>query len=356
MQRRTLLALSGALAGSTLAAPAIAQSSKTLTMVTSWPKGLPGLQLSAERLAKRVTDSSGGALKIEVAAAGEMVEAFEVFEAVSAGVADIYHSVDYYRVKESPAYGFFGAVPFGLTADEMTAWIHYGGGQEVWDALGAESDIKPLLAGNTGIQMGGWFAREMTSIESYKGLRYRMPGLGGEVLTELGATVVGVPGGKINNALSTGAIDAAEWVGPWLDVKLGIHEAVPYYYYPGIHEPGTALAIGINKSVWEGLGGAEQSLIAGAAAAENNLSLAEFNANNARALGQIIADGKVELRRFDDETLAALLRVSNEILADRSTADAHTKDVYASFVAFRETQSAWTEVADRAYLNARGLG
>ncbi len=355
MKRRTVL--SGALgaAGAALAAPALAQGIRELTMVTSWPRGFPGLHDGAQSFANRVTSASGGKLKVEVAAAGELVEALEVFEAVSAGVADIYHSVDYYRVKESLGFGYFGAVPFGMTANEMTAWIAWGDGQALWDELSGHTGIKPLMAGSTGVQMGGWFTREVTSIESYKGLKYRMPGLGGEVLTALGATVVGVAGGKINDALRTGAVDAAEWIGPWADVALGLHESAKYYYYPGFHEPGTTLTTGFNREVWDSLSAEHQSLVASAAAAENSSLLALFNARNAAALLEIVATKKVELRRFDDETLRKLHSVSKELLADRSSVDPLTSRIHSSYMAFSDSARGWTEIADHAYLNARSL-
>jgi TRAP-type mannitol/chloroaromatic compound transport system substrate-binding protein len=231
-------------AASALSAPAIAQGIKELDLVTSWPQGLPGLGTSAERLAKRIADISGGRLRVRMFAAGEMMGAFEVFDAVSAGLADMYHSAEYYWVEKSPAFAYFCTVPYGLTANELNSWIYWGGGQELWDELSAQHDIKPLLASNTGVQMGGWFNKEITSVDSFKGLKFRMPGLGGKVLSRLGAIVINVPGGKIVNSLRSGAIDASEWVGPWNDLELGLHTAGKYYYYPGFHEPGSNLGIG----------------------------------------------------------------------------------------------------------------
>ncbi len=358
MQRRTFLkgsiGVSAAMA-STFPAPALAQGVKELKLVTSWPKGFPGLGTSAERLAKRITETSGGRLDVKMFAAGEMVGAFEVFDAVSAGVAEMYHSAEYYWVKKSPAFAYFCTVPYGLTANEMNSWIYWGGGQELWDELSAEHGIKALLASNTGVQMGGWFNKEITSIESYKGLKYRMPGLGGKVLSRLGAVVINVPGGKIVSALRSGAIDASEWVGPWNDLKLGLHTAGKYYYYPGFHEPGTALALGINKAVWDGLTAEHRRIIESSAAAENSQSVAFFNAKNTVALETLVTEHKIEVRKFDESILKALGPISTEVLAESSTHDVLTRRVYDSFLKFRKSAMRWGDLSERAYLNARSV-
>ena len=261
MKRRNLLyAVSIGVAAAALPAPAISQGIRELKMVTSWPKGLPGLGGSAERMAKSIASVTGGKVQVKVFGAGELVKPFEVFDAVSAGVADIYHSAEYYWEAKSPGFCFFAAVPFGFTGDELAAWVHFGGGQALWDELSASFNVKALLSTNTGVQMGGWFTKEVQGPESYAGLRYRMPGLGGEVLRRLGAVVVNLPGGEIAPALQSGAIDASEWVGPWNDMVLGLHKVSKYYYYPGFHEPGTALATGLNKRVWDSFSAEERGL------------------------------------------------------------------------------------------------
>jgi TRAP-type mannitol/chloroaromatic compound transport system substrate-binding protein len=211
-------------------------------MVTDWPEGSPGLQSSAVHLAQTIGIATGGRINIEVFPSGALVRPFETFDAVGAGVADMYHSTEYYWERKAPGFHFFAAVPFGFTADELLAWVHYDGGQELWDSLSGQFNIKPLLCLNSGTQMGGWFTREVNSPEEFKGLRYRMPGLGAEVLRRLGAIVVTLPGSEIVPALKSGAIDASEWVGPWLDMALGLHKAASYYYFPGFHEPGTGSA------------------------------------------------------------------------------------------------------------------
>jgi TRAP-type mannitol/chloroaromatic compound transport system substrate-binding protein len=284
MRRRDILAGAGSLtAGTSLSfpTPAIAQGIRQLKMVTDWPEDAPGTLSNAVRLAQTIGAATGERIKIEVFPAGALVRPFETFDAVSAGVADMYHSVEYYWEKKSPAFHFFAAMPFGFTADELFAWVQYGGGQELWDALSSQFNVKSLLCTNTGCQMGGWFTREITSPEEFKGLRYRMPGLGAEVLRRLGAIVVTLPGGEIMPALKSGAIDASEWAGPWPDMAMGLHKAAGYYYYPGFHEPGTGLAVGINKGVWESFDASDRRVIEAVAAGEYARSLAEYNANNA---------------------------------------------------------------------------
>src|SRR5262245_6571810 len=283
MNRRKMLASAGTISAGLVAnfpQPALSQGIRQLKMVTSWPADMPGLQTSAVRLARSIDEATGGRITIEVFPADALVRPFEVFDAVSAGVADMYHSAENYFETKSPGFNFFAAVPFGFTADELYAWVQYGGGQELWDALSRQFNVKPLLCLNSGCQMGGWFTREMTTVEAFKGLRYRMTGSGGEVLRRLGAVVVAVPGGEIVSALMSGAIDASEWIGPWLDMAIGLHKSVQYYYYPGFHEPGTGFSLGINRGVWDGFAASDQRMIEAVAAGEYTRSLAEFNANN----------------------------------------------------------------------------
>ncbi len=222
MRRRRRELLIGAAASvaavAALPAPAIGQGTKELKMATSWPKNSVGLQTSAERFAESVTRLSDGRLKVTVYPADTLVRPFEVFDAVSAGAVDIYHTDEVYFVSKSPALNFFAAVPYGLTADEFCSWVLFGGGQALWDEVDAQFNVKPLMGSNTGVQMGGWFNKEVNHPEDFKGLRYRMPELGAEVLRRMGATVVTTPGGEIPTALKSGAIDAAEWIGPWMDM------------------------------------------------------------------------------------------------------------------------------------------
>jgi TRAP-type mannitol/chloroaromatic compound transport system substrate-binding protein len=355
MDRRNLLTGIGtAAAASTLTAPAIAQGVRELNMVTEWPPNTFN-QGVAERLAERINGALNGKVRINVFAAGEFVNAFETFDAVSAGVADMYHSVEYYWFDRSPALAFFAAVPFGLTATEITAWIHHAGGQALWDELSAGFGIKPLLAGNTGVQMGGWFNKELTSVDDYKGLRVRVPGIGGEMLRRLGATVVNLPSGDIVPALQSGAIDAAEWIGPWNDLLLGLHKVAKFYYYPGCHEPGTANSLGINKALWDGLSAEEQQVIETAAIAENSYATTLNAAKNLTGLQTMIKDHGVQLRRFDDSILRAQSKAAAEVLAELASSDPLTGRIHESFVAFRDSMMQWSDLSERAYLNARAL-
>jgi len=358
MKRRDILVGAGSLAvGAAVSfpAPAIAQGLLKLKMVTDWPAGSLGLQSSAERLAKTISAASSGRITIEVFPANALVKALETFDAVGAGVADMYHSAEYYWEKKSSAFNFFTTVPFGFSADELFAWVQYGGGQELWDTLSGQFNIKPLLCLNTGVQMGGWFNGELTSLAGFKGLRYRMPGLGGEVLRRLGATVVNLPGGEIVQALKSGAIDASEWVGPWMDMDLGLHKAANYYYYPGFHEPGTGLTVGINKRLWESLAVSDRRLIDDAAAAEYARGVAEFSAKNALWLRKLRDESAVKIVKFDDAILKAFLATSKDVVAQAGLGDHVSRKIYASYQHFQELIMDWSDIAERAYLNSRGL-
>ena len=358
MRRRDILTGAGSLAASVTSsfpAPAIAQGIRQLKMVTDWPEGTPGLHSSAVRFAHTIGAATGGRIKIDVFPAGTLVRPFETFDAVEAGVADMYHTDEAYFEKKSPAFHFFAAMPFGFTADELFAWVQYGGGQELWDALTGPFNVKSLLCSNTGCQMGGWFTREITSTEGFKGLRYRMAGPGAEVLRRLGAIVVTLPGGEIMPALKSGAIDASEWIGPWLDMALGLHKAVGYYYYPGFHEPGTAMALGINKGVWESFDATDRRLIEAVAAGEYARSLAEFNTNNALSLRKLRDESTVKILKFDDSLLKAFLGISKDVVAEIGAGDVLSKKIYASHEQFRASIMDWSDIADRAFLNSRRL-
>jgi TRAP-type mannitol/chloroaromatic compound transport system substrate-binding protein len=358
MRRRDILAGAGSLAtAATLSfpAPAIAQGIRQLKMVTDWPENMPGLLPSARRLAQTITDGTGGRIKIEVFPSGALVRPFETFDAVSAGVADMYHSFAGYFEKKSSAFHFYSNVPFGFTADELFAWVRYGDGQQHWDALSGQFNIKPLLCTSTGTQMGGWFNNEVISLEGFKGLRYRMAGPGAEVLRRLGAIVVTLPGGEIMPALKSGAIDASEWVGPWLDMAIGLHEAAGYYYYPGFHEPGAAQTLGINTRVWESFDANERRLIEAAAAGEYAHSLAEFNANNALSLRKLRDEGTVKILKFDDALLRGFLEISKDVVAEAGSGDDISRKIYASYQQFRASIMDWRDVADRAFMNSRRL-
>ena len=317
-----LLAACGSETGTS--APGLLKKSRSLKMVTAWPKNFPGLGTGAERIAKRIEELSDGRISIRVYSAGELVAGLGGFDAVSQGKADMYHAAEYYWQGKSPAFNFFAAVPMGLTAAEMSAWIRFGGGQELWDSLSARFNVKPMMAGNTGTQMGGWYKRDITSIEDFQGLRIRMPGLGGEVMKRVGATPVTKSGGEIFQALSQGNIDATEWIGPWNDLAFGFHTIVQNYYYPGIHEPGTTLSMGLNLDLWNDLDPADRLIIQTAADAENDIMQAEFNANNALALSTLVDEHGVQIKKLDDAVLLRLAEVSLSVLEDIAQSDEET--------------------------------
>jgi len=333
----------------------IGQAARPLRMVTTWPKNFPGLGTGAARLGRRITQTSGGSLDVTVYAAGELVPALSAFDAVSRGNADLYHGGEYYWQGRSPAFNFFSAVPMGLTYAEMNAWIRFGGGQALWDELGAQHNIKPLMAGSTGAQMGGWFRRPVETVADLRGLRMRIPGLGGEVMQRLGATPVTKAGGELFQALDQGNIDATEWVGPWNDMAFAFHTIVKHYYYPGIHEPGTALSTGVNLALWEDLSTRERALITAACDAETAIMYAEFEHNNAIALQRLVSDTDVSVRPFPDAVLRAMAEASAAVLEQVAASDPFTARVYDSFKAARQRGDRWGEIAERAFTQARSF-
>jgi TRAP-type mannitol/chloroaromatic compound transport system substrate-binding protein len=359
MDRRSVItggaAVGAAAAASTLSSPAIAQRRRRLKMVTTWPPDFPGLGTAANNAARFITEATDGELEIRVYAAGELVPAFESFDAVSTGAADMYHGADYYWQGKHPAFAFFTAVPFGLNANEMNSWIYYQGGQELWDELAGGFNIKPFICGNSGVQMGGWFNREINSVDDFSGLKIRMPGLGGEVLRRLGAAPVTLPGGEIFQSLQTGAIDATEWVGPWNDLAFGFYRVAQYYYGPGFHEPGAMLALGMNRNVWESLSPAHQAIVKQATAAADAYSLAEFNARNAGAMHELVDEHGVELRKFPDDVLREIGRASGEVLREVAGHDDISGRVYESFLAARRNGMAWGEWSEEGFAAMRRL-
>ena len=343
----------GAAVAASFPAPAIAQGTRQLKMVTTWPKNFPGLGTGAENLAKRITAMSDGALDVKVFAAGELVPPFESFDAVSSGNAEMSHSVSYYWQGKTPAFNFFATVPFGLTATEQAAWIAYGGGQELWDEVCADFNVKPFPRASTGVQMGGWFNKEINSLDDFQGLKFRMPGLGGEVLRRLGAAVVNLPGGEIFPALQAGTIDGTEWVGPWNDLAFGFYKVAKFYYGPGFHEPATTGEVLLNKAVWEDMSDSEKALIEAAIQAEAWREFAEYNATNADSLKTLLDEHGVQLRSFTPELFAEIRKVSAEVVAEVGATDEATKKVYDSYMAFQEKAIGWSKLSEQGYLNAR---
>jgi len=356
-RREMLIGATAAVASAgSLPAPAVAQGLRELKMVTSWPANSPGMQTSADRLAASIAALSEGRIRITVYPADTLVRAYEVFDAVGAGAADMYHTGEGVFEDKTQALNFFcGTVPYGFTVDELSAWIAFGGGQALWDEVDAQFNIKPLMAANSGVQMGGWFNKEINHPESFKGLRYRMPGLGAEVLRRMGSIVVTTPGGEIPTALKSGAIDAAEWIGPWVDIAFGLDKAVDYYYYPGFHEPGTNFALGINKTLWDGLSTSEKALIEAAAQAEVTRSLAQFNYENIKSLKLLRAEERIKIVRFNDELIKTFGKLSKEVLADTAAKDPLTRKVCDSYTAFLAGVMDWGELSETGYRDTRRL-
>ncbi|WP_373002199.1 TRAP transporter substrate-binding protein [Hyphomonas sp.] len=338
-----------------LAPARINRSRRKFNMVTTWPKGLPGLGRAAERVSERVYAMSDGLMEIKVFAAGELVPAFESFDAVANGSADMYHGAEYYWTAKSSAFPFFTAVPFGMTAQEIMGWIDFGGGQELWDELSGQFGVKAIQGANTGHQMGGWFRKEINSLDDLVGLKMRIPGQGGDVLRALGGSAISLSGGEIYQALQTGSIDATEWVGPWNDYSLGFHREAPFYYGPGFHEPGASLAVGMNLKVWESLTPGEQAIIKAACESTNHTSLGEFTYQNSVYLDILQREHGTKLRSFPPEVVKAMAEAAADVRA-ASGKDGIEKRIYESFETSLKLMRGWAKVSDGAYYTARELG
>jgi TRAP-type mannitol/chloroaromatic compound transport system substrate-binding protein len=322
-------------------------------MVTTWPKNFPGLGTSAELLAQWVAEASDGRLQITVYGAGEMVPALQVFDTVSSGTAELGHGAAYYWKGKIPAAQFFSSVPFGMTAQEMNAWLHYGGGMELWQEIYQPFNLIPMAAGNTGVQMAGWFNREIHSIEDLKGLKMRIPGLGGEILNRAGGTAVNIPGGEIFTSLQTGVIDATEWVGPYNDLSFGLYKTAKYYYYPGWHEPGSTLELLVNKGAYESLPEDLQHILTVATRAINQDMLDQYTALNKRALHELVNQHGVVVKPLPSDVITSLREISDQVFAELIAEDPQTAKVYRSFKQFADGVKDYHSISEQAYLNAR---
>ena len=323
-------------------------------LVTTWTKNFPGLGLAPEHFAKNVERMSNGRLKIKVFGAGQLVPAFEVFDAVSQGTAEVGHGASYYWKGKVPASAFFTSVPFGLNAQEMNAWLHYGGGLELWRELYEPFNLVPYAGGNTGVQMAGWFNREINSIADIKGLKMRIPGLGGEVFTRAGGISVTLPGGELYTSMQTGVIDATEWVGPYNDLAFGFHQVAKYYYYPGWQEPGPTLELIINKQALESLPEDLQAIVESAARAANQNMLDEYTARNNAALVELIETHGVQVKRLPDDVLSELQRISAIVVEEMAAEDPLAQRIADSMRAFAQQSKAYHAISEEAYYNARG--
>ena len=322
-------------------------------MVTTWPKNFSGLGIAANNMAKSMTEMSEGQLEVKVLGAGELVPAFECFDAVSRGVAEMGHGASYYWRGKIPQAQFFSCIPFGLNATEMNTWIKEAGGQALWDSCYADFQIKPFPCGNTGVQMGGWFQKEIKSVDDFKSIKIRMPGLGGEVLRQFGTTVVSLPGGELFQSLQTNVINATEWLGPYNDLAFGFHKIAKYYYWPGWHEPGTNLEFIINRTFYENLPKHLQIIVARACDAMSSNMAADYYLRNSIALRELTSKHGVKLLAFSNEILASLKKVSQEVVDDLATKNPQGKEIYDSYLKFSNLSEGWYKISEYALAQAR---
>ena len=344
-------AIGGATASAAiLNTPALAQTKKELRMLMGWPKNFPGLGTSANRLAKRVEQASDGGLKIKIFGAGEIVSTFEVLDAVATGSGDMTHDTSYYWFGKDPAFVYFAVVPFGMSAGEHFAWLKFGGGQELWDELGAQHGVKPLAVLNTGAQMGGWFKEEIKSAADLQGKKVRYPGLGGQMLATLGAVPTNIPGGELFTALQSGTIDGLEWIAPWNDLAFGFHRAAKHYYYPGFHEMGHCISSYVNLDVWNSLSDSHKSILQTAADAEYVTSLAEYNSRNLAALNTLVTKHDVQLHRWPNDILEEMVRITPETMEANASKSPMAAKVSESWMKSRDEQLHWGDIGD--YINA----
>jgi TRAP-type mannitol/chloroaromatic compound transport system substrate-binding protein len=322
-------------------------------MVTSWPKNTPGLGVNAENIARVINEMSGGRLQIHVYGANELVPAMGVFDSVSSGSVEMGHSGSYFWRGKVPAAQFFTSVPFGMNAQELYGWINHGGGLELWRELYAPFNLIPFPAGNTGVQMAGWFNREINSVADLRGLKMRIPGLAGEVFNAAGGTAVNIPGGELYTALQTGVIDAAEWVGPENDLAFGFQQIAKYYYYPGWHEPGPSMELIINKTAFENLPKDLQAIVTYAARAMSQDMFDSYTAHNSRALKELVANQGVQIRRLPDEVLKRFYEISQQVYQQQAAKDPQFKKVYDSYSAFMKDSASYQKISEQTYYEVR---
>jgi TRAP-type mannitol/chloroaromatic compound transport system substrate-binding protein len=337
-----------------VAAPGVVRAeTKRWRMVTSWPKRLPGPGMSAERVAERIKLLSGGRLDIAVHAAGEVVPAFEVLDAVGGNVAEMGHTASFYWQGKMPAAAFYTTVPFGLTPGEHVAWIDAGGGQALWDELYAPFGVNPFMGGNTGVCMGGWFRNEIKGKADVGGMKIRSLGLGGEVYRRLGATPQTTPPAEILTSLQSGVIDAVEFVGPGTDIALGLYRVAQFYYYPGFNKPNGTGECLVSLKAWNSLDAELKAVVAHACAVEANFALAEMERLNTEALAALTGQHRVQLRAFPQDLIAAARGISGDVLNDLGGRSAAARKVHESYLSFRERAGAWSRISIKSVLDAR---
>ena len=334
-----------------------AESTKTINkkrewkMVTTWPKNFPGLGTGAQRIADNITSMSDGRLTVKLFAAGELVQAFECFDAVRENKAQMFHASPYYWINKNKSMPFFGGVPGGVTAQEHNAWINYAGGQKLWDEMYAQFGLKPFMGGNSGTQMGGWFLKEINSVEDFKGLKMRIPGLAAEVLNRMGGTAVALPGGEIMPALQSGAIDATEWVGPWNDLAFGFHKITKFYYGPGFHEPSSALECSTNLEAFNELDNDIKSIVKNACEAENTRMISEFTAANIDAQEKLVEEHGVIIRNFPKDVFNLMMSLSKDVVSETAAEGKLNKKIYESWSAFKEKARQRAAFNEHGYTN-----
>ncbi len=321
-------------------------------MVTTWPPGFPVLQEGAERFADNLAKMSNGRLQIKVYAGGELIPALQTFDAVSQGTVEMGHGSAYYWAGKVPEAQFFSTVPFGMNPRGMNAWLYFGGGQELWDKVYAPYNVKAFPLGNTGIQMGGWFNKEINSVADLDGLKMRIPGLGGKVFAKAGGNPVLLAGSEVYTALERNTIDATEWISPYHDQRLGLYRAAEHYYYPGWHEPGAVLELSINSMAWATLPADLQAMIENAAIAENLRMASEMEYLNATALTEL-RERDVDIKPFPDDVMQRLKTLTEQTLAEEAADNPKFKEVFDAYQAFREKDATWTEISEEAYLGVK---
>jgi TRAP-type mannitol/chloroaromatic compound transport system substrate-binding protein len=358
MERRRFLAKAGVLAAAGAAAVVdapnvIAQQRYQWKMATSWTPALDVLQGNAHRFAKMVEEMSGGRLKIQVYAAGELIPAFGVFDACSQGTLEMYNSAAYYWAGKEAATQWYTGVPFGMDPKGQYNWYYYGDGLKLWEEAYKPFNLVPRPSASTGVQMGGWFRKKINTIADYKGLKFRMPGLGGKVIAKAGATVVLTPGGEIYTALERGVIDGSEWVGPHDDMKLGLHNTARYYYYPGWHEPGTTGEFVFNMKAYQALPVDLQRILDYTATAMHTLEYGEYEAKNIVALQKLRTDfkAKVEITAFPADVLKELRKLAAEVNKEESEKSQIAKKTYESYDKFQAAQRSWDVMTEQAFHN-----
>lgn len=359
MKRRQFItgagAAAGILAASSFPAPAIAKGLRQWKMAMTWQKSLPGLGTGAVRLAKRITKLSEGKLEVKSYGGGELIPALGIFDAVAQGTVEMGHCAPYYWLSKNRSCAFFCTVPGGLTVQEQNGWLYFGGGQQLWDELYAEFGLKSMPAGNTGAQMGGWFNRELKTIDDIKGLKMRIPGLAGEVFSKLGGSSQTIPPQELFTAMQSGVIDALEWVGPWNDMALGFHRVSKYYYGPAFHEGGPTLELMVNKAAFDKLPEDLQLIVKAACAAENDLMTAEYHANNIRSLQILKEKHNVDFRIYPESILKEFFKTSEEVVAETASDSEISRKIYESFAKYRKRSIEAAPYIERGFMNARAL-